>query len=72
MLTRSGYIFNKEMVQQCEECGYSPRLFTDAPLHTHHVKHQSFADENRMINGVSKDALSNLRVLCKQCHKEEH
>ena len=63
---------SKKMVQQCEGCGYSPKLPTDTPLHTHHVKHQSFADENMMINGVSKNALSNLRVLCKQCHSDEH
>ena len=65
--------YNKQkMVQCCEVCGYSPRLPTDSPLDTHHVKHQSFADENGMINGVHKDSLSNLKVLCKKCHKAEH
>lgn len=63
---------NKKMVQQCEECGYSPRLPTDSALDTHHVKHKSAADKNEMVDGVSVNALSNLRVLCKTCHKAEH
>lgn len=63
---------SKKMVQQCEICGYSPRLPTDSPLDTHHIRHQSYADENDMIQGVHKDALSNLKVLCKNCHAREH
>lgn len=63
---------SKKMVQCCENCGYSPRLPTDSALDSHHVKHQSLADENSMINGVHKDALCNLRILCKRCHKAEH
>ena len=63
---------SKKMVHKCESCGYSPRLPTDSPLDTHHIKHQSFADENGMIDGVHKDALSNLMVLCKRCHAKEH
>ena len=63
---------NKKMVQQCEECGYCPRLPTDSPLDTHHIKYKSFAEENKMIDGVSVNALSNLRILCKTCHKAEH
>ena len=65
--------YNKQkIIQCCEECGYCKRLPTDSPLDTHHVKHQSHADENGMINGVHKDSLSNLRVLCKLCHHKEH
>lgn len=63
---------SKKMVQCCEVCGYYPRLSTDSPLDTHHVMHQSSANKNSMINGVNKDALSNLRILCKECHKAEH
>jgi DNA mismatch repair protein MutS len=63
---------NKKVVRKCESCGYSPRLPTDSPLDTHHVRHQALADKNGMINGVHKDALSNLTVLCKQCHSREH
>lgn len=63
---------SKKMVQCCESCGYSPRLPTDSALDSHHVKHQSLADKNGMINGVHKDSLSNLRVLCKRCHRAEH
>ena len=62
----------QKMIQSCEECGYCPRLPTDSPLDTHHVRHQSSADENGMINGVHKDSLFNLKVLCKTCHKAEH
>ena len=63
---------SKKMVQQCEVCGYRPRLPTDSPLDVHHVKHRLLADDNGMITGVHKNALSNLRVLCKKCHTIEH
>ena len=65
--------YNKNKVKiSCESCGYSPRLPTDAPLHTHHVKEQRHADQNGMINGLHKDALSNLMVLCNTCHDKKH
>ena len=65
--------YNKQkMIQSCEECGYCPRLPTDSSLDTHHIRHQSSADENGMINGVHKDSLSNLKVMCKLCHHKEH
>ena len=63
---------NKKMIQHCEKCSYSPRLPTDSPLDVHHVRHQSSADDNDMIEGVHKDSVSNLRVLCKKCHRAEH
>ena len=53
-------------------CGYYPRLSTDLPLDVHHIKPQSVADENGMINGVNIHAKSNLIVLCKQCHNKQH
>lgn len=65
--------YNKNKIKvMCELCGYSPRLPTDLPLHTHHIKEQHTADQNKMINGVHKDAVSNLMVLCKQCHDHKH
>ena len=65
--------YNKQkMIQCCEICRWRPRLSTDSPLDTHHIKHQSAADENGMIDGVFVNALSNLRALCKTCHKAEH
>ena len=65
--------YNKNKVKmRCESCGYSPRLPTDQPLHTHHVKEQHLADAEGMISGVHKDALSNLAVLCQQCHNKIH
>ena len=65
--------YNKNKVKDvCEMCGYYPRLPTDLPLDVHHIKHQSTADENGMVNGVSIHAKSNLIVLCKQCHNRQH
>ena len=65
--------YNKQkMVQHCEVCGYCPRLPTDSPLDTHHIKHQFAADEDGMIDGVHKNSLFNLKVLCKGCHKAKH
>ena len=65
--------YNKNKVKEvCEVCGYYPRLPTDLPLDVHHIKPQSMADENGMVNGVSIHAKSNLIVLCKQCHNLQH
>jgi hypothetical protein len=56
----------------CESCGYSPRLPTDMPLDIHHMRHQSSADENDMIDGKYVHARSNLKTLCKKCHISQH
>lgn len=65
--------YNKTKIKElCEVCGYYPRLSTDLPLDVHHIKPQSVADENGMINGVNIHAKSNLIVLCKQCHNKQH
>jgi len=65
--------YNKNKVKEvCEMCGYYPRLLTDLPLDMHHIKPQSVADENGMIDGKSIHAKSNLTVLCKQCHNKQH
>jgi DNA-directed RNA polymerase subunit M/transcription elongation factor TFIIS len=65
--------YNKSKVKiACERCGYSPKLQTDFPLHTHHIKEQHRADHKGMIDGVHKNAVSNLMVLCKQCHDKKH
>ena len=63
---------NKKIKIMCECCGYSPKLPTDMPLHTHHIKEQHTADQNKMINGIHINAMSNLMVLCKQCHDKKH
>lgn len=62
---------DKKIILSCKICGYTPRLPTDMPLDTHHIKPQLLADENGMIDGIHKDSLSNLMVLCKQCHDKE-
>jgi DNA mismatch repair protein MutS len=61
-----------KMVTVCQVCEYSPRSETDSPLDVHHIKAQSTSDENGMIAATSKDALSNLVTLCKQCHNKAH
>ncbi len=67
----SKYNRNKIM-KSCESCGYAPRIQTDQPLHTHHIKEQHLADENGMIDGVHMDSVSNLAVLCERCHMNAH
>lgn len=49
-----------------------PRSATDQPLHTHHIKEQHLADAKGMIDGIHKNATSNLMVLCHQCHNKVH
>ncbi len=67
----SKYNRNK-IIKCCESCGYSPRLTTDQPLHTHHIRERHLADENGMIDGVHMDSISNLAVLCERCHRQAH
>lgn len=65
--------YNKNKIKvKCESCGYRPRLQTDQPLHTHHIKEQHLADADGMIFGVHKDMASNLMVLCNECHGKAH
>lgn len=65
--------YNKnKIIRCCESCCYAPRLPTDQPLHTHHIKERHLADENGMINGVHMDSVSNLAVLCEKCHRQAH
>ena len=56
----------------CEVCNYSPKAETDMPLDVHHIKHQSIADCDGVIEGMHKDARCNLVALCKQCHVKVH
>jgi DNA mismatch repair protein MutS len=67
----SKYNRNK-IIKCCESCGYAPRLPTDQPLHTHHIKERHLADDNGMIDGVHMDSVSNLAVLCERCHRQAH
>ena len=67
----SKYNRNK-IIRSCESCGYAPRLPTDQPLHTHHIRERNLADVNGMIDGVHVDSVSNLTVLCERCHRQAH
>ena len=67
----SRYNRNK-VIMNCESCGYAPRLPTDQPLHTHHIRGRSMADANGMIDGMHVDSVSNLEVLCESCHRRVH
>jgi DNA mismatch repair protein MutS len=67
----SKYNRNKIM-RKCESCNYAPRLPTDKPLHTHHIKERHLADANGMIDGLHVDSVSNLAVLCERCHRQTH
>ena len=49
-----------------------PKAETDMPLDVHHIKHQSIADCDGVIEGMHKDAKCNLVALCKQCHIKVH
>ena len=57
---------SKKWVEQCEECGCKDNL------HTHHIEHQANADKDGYIGTSHKNRLSNLKVLCRDCHHKEH
>ena len=58
---------SKLFVHKCEQCG------STKDLHTHHLRHQEEADENGLIEKrFHKNKKFNLRVLCRDCHEQEH
>jgi DNA mismatch repair protein MutS len=65
--------YNKSrLVQSCKICNYSPRCDTDIPLDVHHIKHKCARNDQGFIDNIHVDTLSNLIVLCKQCHIKAH
>lgn len=57
---------SKKWVDKCEKCGSTEEL------HTHHIEPQVLADEDGFIGNHHKNRLSNLMVLCRECHEHEH
>jgi DNA mismatch repair protein MutS len=68
--------YNKNLyMTMCEICGYKKIKITDKDLETHHIKFQKDCSEDGFINDkphVHKNHLSNLIVLCRQCHEKIH
>ena len=60
--------YNKNLfMHACEVCE------TAENLHTHHIREQNEADENGFFDdGSHKNHISNLQVLCRDCHEEHH
>lgn len=63
---------SKKVLNECEVCGYSPKLSTDLPLDTHHINEQNMADKENYIGAFHKNAVHNLVCLCKSCHQGVH
>lgn len=57
---------SKKWVQSCEQCGSIQNL------HTHHIEPQQLASKDGYIGKFHKNRLSNLKILCRDCHEEEH
>lgn len=57
----------KKFVHACEKCGKQGE-----GLHTHHIQEQKLADCKGMIGDMHKNVLSNLMVLCEECHRKIH
>ena len=52
-------------MHNCQICG-------EKAVDTHHIKEQQFFDENKMLEHLQKDNLSNLVPLCEKCHNSVH
>jgi DNA mismatch repair protein MutS len=52
-----------------DECNYCKKRTN---LQTHHIKEQSMADKNGLIDHTHKNNSSNLIVLCQGCHQYLH
>ena len=61
---KSQYNSNLYM-DKCSICGAKA-------IDTHHIKPQEDADENNYIEGMHKNTLSNLVILCEKCHNNTH
>lgn len=57
---------SKLVVEKCVLCNSTQNL------HTHHINEQHLADEYDIVQGVSKNHLSNICVLCEKCHRLHH
>lgn len=58
---KSKYNSNK-IISVCENCG-------EKAVDTHHIEAQEHADDEGYIGFKHKNTISNLMVLCKECHK---
>jgi DNA mismatch repair protein MutS len=57
----------KVIVEKCFLCNKN-----DGSLHTHHIQEQHLANDHGWIDGVHKNNLHNLLVLCESCHQDVH
>lgn len=70
--TKKSKYNSKKIVDQCEICGYYPKLQTDQHLHTHHINFQCNADNKGFIDHFHKNSKFNLVTLCSDCHGKVH
>lgn len=66
--TKSSRYNAKVLIKPCEVCG-------NPGEDVHHIKHQKLADDKGLItgsNGLHKNDLANLVVLCTKCHDKIH
>ena len=60
---------NKVFLDECIKC---KRNKHEVEFHTHHIQHQSEANDKGLIGNIHKNIKDNLSVLCKECHANEH
>ncbi len=62
--------YNSDLVMdKCTICGKNNMM---TQLHTHHIKEQNEFDDNDNIDGIRKNQLGNLVILCEEHHEEVH
>jgi len=67
LLSTSVSKYNSKLyIDKCQMCG------SINSLDTHHIKFQEMADDNKYIEHIHQNDLSNLIVLCKECHQNLH
>ena len=64
--TKQSIYNNKLFIDSCQICSKNDEL------DTHHILFQKDSDEEGYINHIHKNNLSNLIVLCKNCHNDVH
>ena len=63
--TKKSHYNNELFMDKCSICGKEG-------VDTHHIKPQEDADINNYIGSMHKNTMSNLVVLCEECHIKTH
>ena len=63
------------IVNECQICGMTDKIYHISPLETHHINFQKDCDKNDFVKNkkyIKKNQEANLIILCNKCHNKIH